>query len=783
MANEKPVRKSDGYSSALDSHVKSLYTKKGTIYKAKEKEIAKWEEQEEERKREEAAARELALQSLNSHLNETYRAPRAGAAMARDAVNRGLLNSGISFASEPKEQKTPNNQYAMSAQKTALSRERARLDNLWQDIDVSDTRAYSDWIERSNAVNDALRRLETEMKAADQQAAIGQFEKVRNNADFEQYSQQGAAMVNPTVKQAQGIISTPWGNIGGKDIANKVTYGRDNAGELQLGANTRSADAKYALYQNMTRDEVEVYNYLLVTDPDQAEAYLMKLDPELQRRESERRMGVAEGIAETAPVAASAATVFASPIKGAAYAGAMADTIRGNDINTDTNAYRIAREQAAMRNTVGGNINEGVQDKTGSQFLGNASEFLYQVGLSMADSLVNTAVTGGNAIASAALMGGGAASSAMIDAKERGANDAEALAVGALAGIAETLFEKVSIEKFISEATAGTKGAWLLNILRQMGVEAYEEGATEVANIISDSLVMGDLSQYKDMTAGEIALQVVQAALGGMISGAGMGGIAQLGNYATRKANERAAAAPVVEPAAEADPLRAAAMQAAIAQEEQTEQPMEQAAPVREAKPVEQAPAQETQKPAESTPAMEGDNDTPELAAPTRAVTMTRRDSAVNTAYDEAVEVVGIDSVDDGQVYVLDSNDDVISIDNVSFADDKTAALYRAASGFDTATAQRFVQEFDGGDVQTYANSFRSVYNDGKAGVDYKTTLTQRTSAAQLTESQRISAYSGGTKAASLPNVPKKFTPGLVRAYTKASLTNEGRVNTKKFRR
>ena len=776
-------KKSTGYVSAADNLVSSLYTKKGTVYKAKEKEISKWEEEEERRKQEEAAARELAIQSLNSHLNSTYNAPRAGAAMAHDAVNRGLLNSGLSFASEPKEQKTPNNQYAMSQQKTALSRERARLDTLWQDIDVSDTRAYGDWIKRSNAVNDALRRLESEMKTADRQAAIGQFEKVRGNADFEQYAQQGAAMVNPTVKQAQGIISTPWGNIGGKDIANKVTYGRDNAGELQLGANTRSADAKYAVYQNMTDDEVAVYNYLLTTDPNRAEEYIMKLDPELQRRESDRRMGVTEDIAQIAPISASAATVFASPVKGAAYAGAMADTIMGNDINTDTKAYRTAREMDAMRGTVGGNINEGVQDKTGSQFLGNASEFLYQVGLSMADSLVNTAVTGGNAALSAGLMGGSAASSAMINAKERGGNDAQALTMGALAGIAEALFEKVSIENFIAEATAGTKGAVIKNILRQMGVEASEEGATEIANIISDSLVMGDLSQYKDMTAGEIALQVVQAALGGMISGAGMGGIAQLGNYATRKANERAAAAPVVEPAAEADPLRAAAMQAAIAQEEQTEQPMEQAAPVREAKPVEQAPAQETQKPAESTPAMEGDNDTPELAAPTRAVTMTRRDSAVNTAYDEAVEVVGIDSVDDGQVYVLDSNDDVISIDNVSFADDNTAALYRAASDFDTATAQRFVQEYNGGDVQTYANSFRSVYNDGKAGIDYKTTLTQRASASTLTESQRITAHAGGQKAATIPNVPKKFTPGLVRAYNKSSMSAEGLANTKKYRK
>lgn len=710
-----------------------------------------------------------------------------GRSIANDAINRGMMRSyEASTPARANATSAPNtgadNAYAQAMRKTALEREKARL----QGLEGGTLDEASDYQKRMDAIDLALSKVDSNLSNINRANSLRKIESdARLDELFDQYAQKGAEMVNPTVKQAQGIISTPWGNIGGKDIANKVTYGRDNAGELQLGANTRSADAKYAVYQNMTDDEVAVYNYLLTTDPNRAEEYLMKLDPELQRRESDRRMGVVEGVAEIAPVAASAATVLTAPVKGTAYVGAMADRAMGRDINTDSNAYRLAREADAMRGTVGGNINEGVQNATGSRFLGNAGEFLYQIGLSMADTLVNTAITGGNAVASSALMGGSAASSAMIDAKERGGNDTQALTVGALAGIAEALFEKVSIENFLSEATAGTKGAWLLNILRQMGIEASEEGATEVANIISDSLVMGDLSQYKDMTAGEIALQVAQAALGGAISGAGMGGIAQLGNYATRKANERAAAAPVAEPAAEADPIREAAMQAAIAQEEQTEQPMEKAAPMRAAKPAEQTPAQEAQKPAESTPAMEGDNDTPELAAPTRAVTMTRRDNAVNTSYDEAVEVVGIDSVDDGKVYVLDSNDDVISLNDVDFSDSNTAALYRAAGSFDTATAQRFVQEYDGGDVQQYAQAFASVYNDGKAGIDYNTTLTQRASAATLTESQRITAHAGGQKAASasLPNMPKKFTPGLTRAYTKASLTAEGRENTKKFRR
>lgn len=689
-------------------------------------------------------------------------------------VQGGVINAPVA-------QKTPNNQYAMTQQKTALSRERARLDDLWRDIDVSDTRAQDDWMKRSNAVNDALRRLESEMKAADNRAAIGQFEKVRGNADFEEYAQKGAAVETAKPQNFWTFSPLKAALSPAEEGYNKVKTVKqpeaDTFSDRAMGVMDNLFNYGQSYGENplayMTQDETDVYNYLLAKDREngtkESDAYIETLYPMLNERKATANVeGAQKWAAESAGNAAlgSVASVLRSPANFGGYLDAAAQKAMGNGIDISRVPAVYTRMNNAVRGTVGGEISDALVDKTGSRFLGNAGEFLYQIGLSMADSLVNTAITGGNAVASSALMGGSAASSAMIDAKERGGNDAQALTVGALAGIAEALFEKVSIENFISEATAGTKGAWLLNILRQMGVEASEEGATEIANIISDVVVMGDLSQYRDMTASEIALQVAQAALGGAISGAGMGGFAQIGNYATRKANERAAAALASKPAAGADPVREAAMQAAIAQEEQqTEQP---------AQKTQEAPVEASEQNVDEEPA--------ELAKPVTAVKQTRRDRAVNTETGEAIEVDGIDSVDDGVVYVR-SGDDVIPAADVDFSDSNTAALYRAAGSFDTATAQRFVQEYDGSDVRQYAQAFSSVYNDGKAGIDYNTTLLQRASAAYLTESQRITAHAGGQKAASLPNVPKKFTPGLVRAYNKASLTAEGRENTKKFRR
>jgi len=143
-----------------------------------------------------------------------------------------------------------------------------------------------------------------------------------------------------------------------------------------------------------------------------------------------------------------------------------------------------------------------------------------------------------------AVLGLSAGASAARDAAERGASDGQALLAGAAAGIAEGLFEKFSIGNLKAMKDVPVTGvkSVVTNLLKSMGVNASEEAATELANILTDRVIMGDMSHYRTSVeaykaAGEsdggarwkAALdalgQVGMAALSGAVMGGAFGGI------------------------------------------------------------------------------------------------------------------------------------------------------------------------------------------------------------------------------------------------------------------
>lgn len=563
--------RSTGYVGAADTLVQSLYTKNGTVYKAKEKEIANWREEDEKRKRDEAAARELAAANLDRYLNETYRAPRAGATMARNAVNRGLMvtnnaphstynapaNTGSDNAYALAKNSDQNNLTALVARKTALTRERARLDDMVGQYDQSDTELWDDWHERSNAINEALAKLGSQISTAESNARLGQYDKLRSNSDFAEYAAKGEALENP---------DNQWQAIWTKNrVQNPVTYARAQADKAEnwmdravsaafnYGQSDSPGDIqKLASY--MTDDEVSMYNYLLAKDwengTSESSKYLSALMSNLQARQSERYVhGAQEWSTQSGTNAtlSSVNSVLRSPANGLAYVEAVADKARGRNVNQNSAVAAQASANIGVRGSVAGKIQNDVTGATGNQFLGDAASFLYQTGMSIADSAYNAAITGGNAGMSAVLMSGSAATSAMNDALKQGANERKALAIGGAAGIFESLFEYVSLDKLVKMSSPAARGSAVmkllkrmgieapgevvtavLNVLTQMGIEASEEAATEIANIAVDYALMGDASQYRKMSPAQIASQIALAALGGGLSGGVMGGGAQL---------------------------------------------------------------------------------------------------------------------------------------------------------------------------------------------------------------------------------------------------------------
>ena len=176
-----------------------------------------------------------------------------------------------------------------------------------------------------------------------------------------------------------------------------------------------------------------------------------------------------------------------------------------------------------------------------------AEDFLisaYDIGTSTADSLFAAALNMIVPNSGLVMLGSEAASSAIYDASQRGASAGQALMVGGLAGISEALFEKFSLGKLIDTAKTAPKSflSLIKSIGANMGVNFSEEAATEISNIISDTLIMQDLSNYnlaveqymKDEGLSReeaerkakwgLAKQIGMAGLYGAIQGSVMGG-------------------------------------------------------------------------------------------------------------------------------------------------------------------------------------------------------------------------------------------------------------------
>lgn len=141
---------------------------------------------------------------------------------------------------------------------------------------------------------------------------------------------------------------------------------------------------------------------------------------------------------------------------------------------------------------------------------------------------------------------GSAGLSGTRDALLRGGNTGQALASGAANAAAEAFFEKFSLDnlKTFKLSPGHSVKEFLKNLGKQAVVEGSEEMSTEIANALSDSLIMDELSQYnqayqaykaagkdeasaKSLAFTDFLKNVGLAGLGGAISGGIMGGGSQ----------------------------------------------------------------------------------------------------------------------------------------------------------------------------------------------------------------------------------------------------------------
>lgn len=351
--------------------------------------------------------------------------------------------------------------------------------------------------------------------------------------------------------------SGTYSNSGFDDIAydyinrNEKARSRQMLSDIQSNASLLGLDNSER--REMTDDEIATFNYLYAQDSangdaehKNAYAYIDYLTGDLNYRQRAKAEEEWAAYAKEHPVGSSAFSVLESPLKGLSYLGQAADYLSDGEIDQNAGYNKFSYINSAIRNEV----NTIVEDNWGG-----VGSFAYQTGMSMGDFLLNTAITGGNQALSLAIMGTGAAADATISAKDRGLSDNQAFALGTIAGAAEIITEKVSLDALLDK-TALTKSA-MGYFLKNTLAEGSEEVGSDIINLVADVLISKDKSEWQTsidayeaegMTEKEAFWRAVRdqaenmgldflggAVSGGVMSGAGIAINAGLNEYGARR--------------------------------------------------------------------------------------------------------------------------------------------------------------------------------------------------------------------------------------------------------
>lgn len=183
---------------------------------------------------------------------------------------------------------------------------------------------------------------------------------------------------------------------------------------------------------------------------------------------------------------------------GARLGGAVPDAAKY--ISTDLDKKYNGGDGYINPEETGTAISDAMRAKVSENINNNFGSFLYNTGMSMADFaslLPLNAVPGGQAL-SLGIMGTSAGVGSANEVIKNGGTIDNAVKTGIASGIAETLFEKVSLEQLSAFKASGksTFRAAVGNVLKGAFTEGSEEAFTDLANRLTDDAINKDLSSY-----------------------------------------------------------------------------------------------------------------------------------------------------------------------------------------------------------------------------------------------------------------------------------------------
>ena len=333
------------------------------------------------------------------------------------------------------------------------------------------------------------------------------YDFLSQNENFADVSK--VAATEKTAGFGVGIGTSWWGK--GDPIYDYIND-LDGARVANTVATMQGSGSPYRIYDFMTDEEINSYNYLYNTEgKEEAKRYLDYLENTLSERQMGKTQEIAASFANEYPVLSSAISVPANLFGGIGYLDVLGQNAVKNIKENVTGEYAgpinynsVAMAPSVTSSTIRGTVSQNIADKYGTiqlneeehpvlstMFNGKSLGDVYQLGMSMVDSATVALMAPVFGSYGTALLGGSAASQGILDAAANGATDEQALAMGFLNGAFEMLFEKYELEHLL-----GADTNLLKSLANQALTEGFGEGATSLANILADTLVMAENSVY-----------------------------------------------------------------------------------------------------------------------------------------------------------------------------------------------------------------------------------------------------------------------------------------------
>ena len=334
-------------------------------------------------------------------------------------------------------------------------------------------------------------------------------------------------------------IARWYGNAGYSD----TTLPMGNSG--QIIDNLRNDTSSSYPSSSWSDEQRNIYGYLYSTDRTEAYNYANYANEANNKAENEEKITAIENWATKNGFNGAVATLASIALMPFSLADTMSMLTEYNATGSvSTSATPLPGQ---ISNAITGAISNVLNEKSGTLneniavIGGKGLGDVYQLGTSIANSMI-TGYTQG-VLGTYMVFFGSASASGIYDAKERGATDDQALVFGIANGLAEAAGEAFSVEHLLGMAGVGELKNFFVEVLKQAGIEAFEEGTTTFINNLADQFVMGDKSNFSIlvssyMTDGKMSEEEAKKAawksmandlifdmLGGFISGGVSGGL------------------------------------------------------------------------------------------------------------------------------------------------------------------------------------------------------------------------------------------------------------------